>query len=163
MATATTKVKAFVDLVERRKGLKVIVCVTPRVYKFFWWALDFILYIIACRRNMCILNQVEKKKKARSSAYIPGVPTSFGKAFSKKTSNYRKRRKNSWKFVCLHSRYPFNLTIFFDKKYPYSDFARFVDFTKAFHLKLVGTHRMYYFKSVNPAPSARMSCIFMAT
>ena len=63
MASATTKVKAFVDLVERRKGLKVIVCVTPRVYKFFWWALDFILYIIACRRNMCILNQVEKKRK----------------------------------------------------------------------------------------------------
>ena len=66
--------------------------------------------------------------------------------------------------VCLHSRYPFNLANFFlTKKYPNSDFARFVDFTEAFHLKLVGTYRMYYFKSVNPAPSARMSGIFMAT
>ena len=48
MATATTKVKAFVDLVERRKGLKVIVCVTPKlytVYKFFWQALNVPRYI----------------------------------------------------------------------------------------------------------------------
>ena len=99
MASATTKVKAFVDLVERRKGLKVIVCVTPRVYKFFWWALDFILYIIACRRNMCILNQVEKKK-ARSSAYIPGVQTNFGKVFSKKTLKLSQKAKKLVK-VCL--------------------------------------------------------------
>ena len=59
---------------ELRKGLKVIVCVTPTLYSvlqvllvgsrnvvYMCPYLEFILDILACRRNMCILNQVESQ------------------------------------------------------------------------------------------------------
>ena len=79
--------------------------------------------------------------------HVPGVPTSFGQDFSKKSLNVSKSEKKLWKFVYIlakQCRSHLNLTNFFDQKnFKILISPRFEIFTKTFHLKLVGTHCTY--------------------
>jgi len=66
-----------------------------------------------------------------SIIYVPGVQTSFGQGFSKKSQKCPERRKNLWKFVYILAkqyRSPFNLTNFIYKKFQNSNFAQIWDF-----------------------------------